>query len=198
MGDLDHAVVAGEQAVLGEPREHGGAHGVAIGVELGDGDATADRRFALALADQAKEHPLRRLALWRGELLVGGLGEARDGAADPARSLVSLESQPVVVSRLPELDQGGGEQRQPAGLGLDLRHEDTAQVRLDPDADAPGRQLDRPVKLVARQRADEHQVRREQPRELGMAGDVPGVVGADRDDDDRVGRDRPPPRPAGR
>ena len=127
VGDLDHAVVAGEQAVLGEPREHGGAHGVAIGVELGDGDAPADRRFPLALADQAQEHPLGRLALWRGELLVRGLGEARDGAPDPARSLVSLESQPAVVSRLPELDQGGGEQRQPAGLGLDLGHEGIAR-----------------------------------------------------------------------
>ena len=66
VGDLDGALADGDEAAVGQRREHVGHVRVALQVELGEWSAAAHRRVALALADQAQhDRAHERLALVR-------------------------------------------------------------------------------------------------------------------------------------
>ena len=123
---------------------------------------------------------------------VGALGEPRDGAVDAARLAVGGEGERVVLPLLPELEQGGGQQRQRAGLALDVVDERVGELRLDPQPDPAGGQLDGAPQLRRLHRPDQDVVRAEQLGEPRVRGEAPVEVGAQRDDDDgapvRIGR----------
>jgi hypothetical protein len=136
--DLRLAFAERDQAVAREHREDPGA------VQLGDGHALAH----VALARETQQDPSRLLALVRSEALVRRLGQPRDRAAHAARPVVRLEVQLPAVALLPQLQQRGRQQRQPAGLALDVRDQRVDEVRLDVQAGAEGGQLDRAAQLV--------------------------------------------------
>ena len=80
---------------------------------------------------------LRATACCAGvELAVRLLGEPRDRAAHAARVLVGGVSQAPPVALLPELEQRGRQQRQRAGLALDVGHERVGELGLDAEAHA--------------------------------------------------------------
>ena len=57
VGDLDRALVDRQQAALGEHGERPGGVGVALELELVDGDAAADERLRLlVIAGEAQQH----------------------------------------------------------------------------------------------------------------------------------------------
>ena len=98
----------GDEAAVGQRREHVGHILVALQVELGERSAAAHRRVALALADQAQHDGAHdRLALV-GDAGVGALGQSRDGAVNAAGLAVGGQGERVVMPLLPELEQGGG------------------------------------------------------------------------------------------
>ena len=115
---------------------------VALQVELGEWSAAAHRHLALALADQAQhDRAHERLALV-GDAGVGALGQPRDGAVNAAGLAVGGEGERVVLPLLPELEQGGGQQRQRARLALDVVDQRVGQLRLHPQPHPAGGQLD--------------------------------------------------------
>ena len=58
---------------------------------------------------------------------------------DAPRVGIGGQGERVAVPFLPELEQGGGKERQPAGLVLDVGDERVHQLRLDLEAGAGGR-----------------------------------------------------------
>ena len=65
VGDLDVSFRHGDEAAVGQRREHVGHVLVALQVELGERSAAAHRRIALALADQAQHDARARAACAR-------------------------------------------------------------------------------------------------------------------------------------
>ena len=102
-------------------------------------------------------------------------------------------TQVAPVASLPELEQRRGQQREGAGLVLDVREERVDELGLD----AGGRRVV-PGSSIARRsssrshRSDEHVVGPEQLRQRRIGGAAPVEVGPDRE------HDEPPPRAAGR
>ena len=120
------------------------------------------------------------------EARVGALGEPGDRAAHAARALVGAQAQRAAVALLPQLEQRGRQQRQRAGLALDVGDQRVDELGLDAQAGAAGGQLDRAAQLVAAHRPDEHVVGAEQPRQLGVAGAAAVEVGAHGDQHERA------------
>ena len=159
---------------------------VALEVELGERGAAANRRVALALADQTQhEGAHERLPLVR-DPVVGALGQPRDGAVDAARLAVGGRGERVVLPLLPELEQGGGQQRQRARLALDVVDERVGQLRLHAQAHPGCRQLDGAPQLRGLHRPDQHVVCAQELGERRVRGEATVEVCAQRDDDDRA------------
>ena len=125
------------------------------------------------------------------EPLVGALGQPRDGAAHAAGLLVGAQAQRAAVAPLPELEQRRRQQRQRAGLALDVGDQRIDRSGSTRRPARRGGQLDRPAQLVAAHRPDEHVVGAEQPRQLRVGGAAAVEVGADGDQHQRA-----PPRVA--
>ena len=68
--------------------------------------------------------------------------------------LVGGERQPAAVALLPQLEQRGREQGQPAGLAGDVLHEPGHEAGLDDEAGLPCGRLDRARELAALHRVD--------------------------------------------
>ena len=149
MGDLGEAV-----ADRDEPRAGKLLHHVAVG-ELRERHAPAHRRVR-PLVGQAQERLAGELALGLGQTTVGLLGEPRDGAVDSTGRTVGLESEDVAAAQLPQLEQGRREERQRAGLALDVGDECIDEPSFRDEARLCCRSLDRAAQLVRRHRADEH------------------------------------------
>ena len=185
VGDLDGALADGDEAAVGQRREHVGHIRVALQVELGEWSAAAHRRVALALADQAQHDGAHdRLALI-GDAGVGALGQPRDGAVNAAGLAVGGQGERVVLPLLPELEQGGGQQRQRARLALHVVDQRVGQLRLHPQPHPAGGQLDDTPQLRGLHRPDQHVVRTQQLGKSRVGGEAPVEVGAQRDHDDR-------------
>ena len=184
VGDLDRALADGDETAVGQRREHVGHPAVALEVELGERGAAAHRRVALALADQAQhEGADERLALVR-DPVVRAFGEPRNGAVDTAGLAVGSQRERVVLPLLPELEQGGGQERQRARLALDVVDERVGQLRLDPQAHPGGGQLDGAAQLRGLHRPDQHVVRAQELGERRVRGEAAVEVRAQRDHDD--------------
>ena len=130
VGDLDGALVDGDEPAVGEHRE--GARGVlvALDVELGERDPPADRAWPPRRRPGAAGSPAPA-PLGFGQPPVRALRETRDRAADAAARRVVGAAQGASASLLPELEQGGGEQRQAAGLVGDVGDQRLDERRLD-------------------------------------------------------------------
>ena len=187
VGDLDEAVTAGQQARVGEGVEDLGDRRIAVGVELGEGDAAADELGALARPREAQQDgPGDRLAV-RVQLGVGGFGQAGDGTTQAAAGPVCGQRQAAVFAGLPQLEQGGRQERQDARLGAGVGHERLGQPRLDPQPDPLRGMLDDGRQLEGAQRSDQHLVGADQTGQGRIGGAPSVVIGPDRDDDLQAG-----------
>ena len=130
VGDLDIPFGHGDETAVGQRREHVGHVVVALQVELPERCAAADRRVALALSDQAQHDCAHELPTPVGDASVRALGQASDGAVHPARGAVVRQREPVVLALLPELEEGGGQQRQRARLALNVVDQRIRQLGL--------------------------------------------------------------------
>ena len=126
-----------------------------------------------------------RLALV-GDAGVGALGQPRDGAVNAAGLAVGSQCERVVLPLLPELEQGGGQQRQRARLALHVVDQRVGQLRLHPQPHPAGGQLDGAPQLRGLHRPDQHLVSAQQLGEPRVGGEAPVEVGAQRDHDDRA------------
>ena len=169
-----------DEPVVRERGQHVGDALVALAFELGELDSAAHDQLALAFARQPQHDPARDDALGGVELLVGALGQSRDRAVHAAGLLVGAHVQAPPVTVLPQLQQRGRQQRQRAGLALDVSDQGIDELWLDVQARAPRGQLDRPPQLVAAHRTDGNLVRAEQTPQLGVARAAPVEVGTDR------------------
>ena len=185
MGDLDGALADGDEAAVGQRREHVGHVPVALQVELGEWSAAAHRHVALALADQAQHDGAHERLARVGDASVGALGQPRDGAVNAAGLAVGGQGERVVLPLLPELEQGGGQQRQRARLALHVVDQRVGQLRLHPQPHPAGGQLDDTPQLRGLHRADQHVVRPQQLGKSRVGGEPPVEVGAQRDHYDR-------------
>ena len=133
VGDLDRALVDGQQPALGEHGERPGGVRVALELELVERDAAADERLRLlVVAGEPQQHRPRPAPLGLAQALVGVLGQAGDRPVDAAGALVGAVAKRAPVAALPELEQRGREQRQAAGLAGDVADQRRDQPRLDP------------------------------------------------------------------
>ncbi len=178
MGDLDRVLVDRHQAALDENGEGGGRVLVALGLQLGERDPPADRHRLLGVGEPQEDRP-GALALGRAEPTVGALREPGHRPVDAAASLVRGAAQGAAAALLPELDQGGGEQRQPSGLVGDVADQRRDERRLDAQPRPAGGKLDRPAQLLAAHRPDEHVVRTHLGGELRVFGAAAVEVGSD-------------------
>ena len=111
--------------------------------------------------------------------LLGGLG---DGAADPAGGLVAGDGQGASFAAQPGLAQGVGEQREGAGLVLDLADEEVDQAGFDDEPGLPGGSLDGGAQLVGGHGGEDVQPPLDQAGEDGVGGDVSHPVGPEHQD----------------
>ncbi len=180
--DLDRPFVRGHEPAVDEDLERRESLTVALGVELVQRDPAAhEARSFVSGIGQPHQDPLRGDALRLGQPRVGGLGEPAHGAAHPARALVRGPAHHMAVALAPLFEQGGGQQRQAAGLVEHIDDEGVCQGRLHPQSHPARRLDDGPAQLVAPHRADEHLVRSDEPREPVVGRAVPVEVGAHRD-----------------
>ena len=142
VGDLDVSFRHGDEAAVGQRRQHVGHPSVALQVELGEGSAAAHRRVALALADETQHEGAHELLVLIRDAGVGALGQPRDGTVDAAGLAVGSKGERVVLPLLPELEQGGGQQRQRARLALHVVDQRVRQLRLDAQSHPACGQLD--------------------------------------------------------
>ena len=124
-----------------------------------------------------------RLALV-GDAGVGALGQPRDGAVNAAGLAVGSQRERVVLPLLPELEQGGGQQRQRARLALHVVDQRVGQLRLHAQPHPARGQLDGAPQLRGLHRPDQHLVSAQQLGEPRVGGEAPVEVGAQRDHDD--------------
>ena len=184
MGNLDASFRHGDEAAVGQRREHVGHILVALQVELGERGAATHRRVALVLADQAQHQRAHEWLVLVRDAGVGALGEARDGAVHAAGFAIGSECERVVLPRLPELEQRRGQQGQRARLALDVVHQSVGQPRLHPQPHAAGGQLDRTPQVRGLHGPDQHLVSAQQLGEPRVGGEAPVEVGSQRDHDD--------------
>ena len=144
--------------------------------------SSATRRRTIApprLVGRRRNKRARRAPAARARADVRVLGQPRDRALDAAAARVGGQPQPAPVAPPPQLEQRRREQRQRAGLALDVGEQRVGELRLDGAARPAGRPLDRAPQLVARHRPDQHVVGAEQPRQLRVGRAAPVEVGAD-------------------
>ena len=123
------------------------------------------------------------------EPLVGVLGQPRDGALDAAACARRRRGAGARPSRaLPQLEQRGRQQRQRAGLALDVGEQRVDELRLDAQAGALRRALDRAAQLVARIGPTSTWLAPSSARQLRVGGAAAVEVGAHGEHDDAVAR----------
>ena len=186
MGDLDGALAHRDEPAVGQRREHVGDVLVPFEVELRERSAAANRCVALVLADEAQHERADDGLAGLGDTVVRLLGQPGDGPVHPAGLSVRSGGERVVLPLLPQLEQRGGEERQRAGLALDVVDERVHELRLDAQPDPARRELDGAPQLRPLHGPDEHLVRPEQLGELRIRREAAVEVGAHSDDDDRA------------
>ncbi len=180
---LDRVLGHREETVLRELREDRRRDWVAIQIELLEPDGPLRHGLALAGGDEPQEDGARGVPLGVGELLVGRLRQPGHSAPHPPGPLVGVQADPAAVPVLPQLHKRGREQRQPAGLVGDLLDDGVDERGLEAEPGPARRELDRAAELLARERADQHVVRREPLGELRIRRAVCVVVAPDPEDD---------------
>jgi hypothetical protein len=185
MRDLDARVVRRQQTIRRQSLHHRGEQLVTLEVELGERHAPFRQRPLLAGRDQTQKESARCRALLVVQTFVGRLREAGDGAAHTTAAPVNGESHPIVVARVPQLDECRRQKRQRARLVADLLDQRIDQRCLDSDRGSPGRKFDRASQLVRAHRTDEHLVGGEELRQLGVGAAVAVVIAANRDNHHR-------------
>jgi hypothetical protein len=103
--------------------------------------------------------------------VVGVFGQPGDGAAHAAAGPVVAVAQHAPVTRPPQLQQRGRQQRQPAGLSGHVGHQRPDQRALGLEPGAGGRLLDRPRQLAAIHRPGQHVARAHQRGQLRVGGE---------------------------
>ncbi len=164
--------------------EHVGHVLVALQVELPEWSAAAYRRIALVFADQAQHDGAHQLPALVGDASVRTLCQPRNCAVDAAGLAVGSQRERVALPLLPELEQGGGQQRQRARLALNVVDERVGQLRLHPQPHPAGGQLDGTPKLRGLHRPDQHLISAQQLCEPRVGGEPPVEVGAQRNHND--------------
>ncbi len=182
VGDLRRTFADADQAAGGQHVEHARDVVVSVGVELVERHQPANRGAADVLAGETQQDAARHGLLARIEAVEGCLGQSRHRAAHAAGLLVSGQTHRAGLAPLPELDQRGGQQRQRAGLTLDVGEQAVDELGLDVQACAPRGTLDRPPQLVALHRSDEDVVGTDEPDQVGICRAVAVEVGANGED----------------
>ena len=180
-GHLDGTLTNTDEAAVGQRRQHVGHVPVALQIELGEWSAAADRRVALVFADQAQHDGAYELPVPLGDASVGALGQPRDGAVNAAGRAVVSQREHVVLPLLPELEQGGGQQRQRSRLTLQVVDQRIGQLGLHPQPHAASGQLDGAPQLRSLHGPDQHLVSSQQLGEPRVGGEAPVEIGAQRD-----------------
>ena len=183
VGDLDVSFGDGDETAVGQRREHVGSVVVALQVELGQWRAAAHDGVALSLSDEPQHDGAHELLVPVRNPGVRAFGQPCDCALNPSGLAVGGQRERVALPLLPELEQGGGEKRHRARLSLDVVDQRVGQLRLDPQTDAAGGQLDHAPQLRGLHRPDEHVVGAEQPGEFRVGAEASVEVGAQRDHD---------------
>ena len=100
-------------------------------------------RLALGAGGHQPQQQVAELrALLGVELAVHGLGGLRDRAADPAGGLVAVDGEGPPFAALPRLQQRVGQQREGAGLVLDLADQQVDEPGFDHEPGLAGRCFD--------------------------------------------------------
>ena len=135
---LDPSVARREEAVLREAVEDGAGHYVAVDVELGGGNAAADRRVALVAAHEPEQDPSGRLLLDLRQLLIRALSQARYRTPHATGRFVRLEREARPRRALTRARRARWTAGQPAGLPSTSAGQRVAERRFDMHAGAPG------------------------------------------------------------
>ena len=109
----------------------------------------------------------------------------RDRPSHTAGGVVARAREHATVAASPRLVERVREQRERAGLAVDVGEHRVDEAGLEPKPRRPGRALDRPAKLVAAHRAEQALVLGERRREARMVGATPVEVGPERDHERR-------------
>jgi hypothetical protein len=179
--DLGEPVADGDEPRVGERLEH------SLVAQLPERDS-APHGCVRALVGKPEQEPSRRVALVVVEPRVRLLGEPCDCTFDTTRRAVGLVPEHAAASEPPQLEQRCREQRQGAGLPLDLGNERVDERRLDLEPGERGRRLDRAAELVRLHRPDQHLAPAHELGEAAVLGAAAVEVGAEADDDARVRR----------
>ena len=142
VGDLDVSLRDSDEAAIRQRREHALDVLIALQVELGERRAAAHRRVALAFADQAQHDGAHELPALVGDTGIRAFGQSRDGTVHAPGLTVGGKRERVAVPLLPELEEGGGEQRQRPGLTLHVIDQRVGQLGLDWQPDSACGKLD--------------------------------------------------------
>ena len=123
MRDLDRAGAHRQQPAVREDCDDARDVVVALPVELGERDAAAHDRAALALTRKPQQDVVSGLLLGRLQAAEGVLGQARHGAVNAARSRIGRQLQAPAAPLLPQLQKGRRQQRKRARLPVDVGDE---------------------------------------------------------------------------
>ena len=178
--DLHVALVAAEQ-----PRVHELFDEPVVCLvqrQLAARDAGADRPAVVAGGHQAEQHVAQVSPLALVEPDVETLGGLRHGVLDPAGAPVALDRERGSLTPFPGLPEGVREQRQRAGLAVDVADQQVDQARLEAEAGVPRRPLDGRPQVLLAHGAGQVQAAFEQPGELRVRREVPEPVRAESED----------------
>ena len=138
---------------------------VVVGLELVERHAPPHCAAARVLAGQPQQDAPRDGLLRRVEARVGGLGEPRDGAPHAAGALVAGEREERPSRRSHSSNRAVESSGSAPGSSSTSGQQPVDELRLDAQPGPLRGQLDRAPQLGALQRADEHVVGGEQPRQ---------------------------------
>ena len=132
MGNFDGALADGDEAAVGQCREHVGDVVVALQLELRERRAAAHRGITFVLADEAQHQGSHELLAPVRNPGVRALGQPRDGAVDAAGLVVGGQRERVVLPLLPQLEECSRKEWERARLALHVVDERVGQLRLNP------------------------------------------------------------------
>lgn len=181
MGEVDGAVVEGDETGPDQPFQYDPGVGGVAEVELGVIGGAAGVRCAGG--DEAEQDPAGQLGLRCGEFAVHLLCRADDGAVQFTGRLVRALGQHAPAAVAPSLQQGVRHHRQSAGGTLDLVEEAVGQGAFDDQAGRGGRADDGLPQLGPAHRTGEQGGVLQRGGEAGVFGAPAEEVGPHRDDD---------------
>ena len=184
MCELDRPVADGQQAGVGKRVATEASSGVSRAREPDPRRSTASSAPSLtSRVRTSRASGLRAGSSWRNAF-------SAKRATAPLTPPVSRRptGEVAAVAALPELEQGGREQRKASGLALDVGHQPVGELRLDEEPGLLGGTLDRAAQLVACERRNEHVVGGEDARELRVLGAAAVLIGPQREDHDPAAR----------